>query len=485
MHSYAFVGIGRVPVDVLAEIFLFYLASGPSCSPWTLTAVSRTFRATAFSTRRLWSHITVTVTDGRYLRRWMDGSEQCNKPHRLQRALSRAAAAPLDIVINLGYQLGMRPTQEKRAITLLRTLFRTSSRWATLKVNDFLHGFDFRCLEKCNGSLGSFVMKEATPKRLIQAIDRSAPNLTTLEAENLQIKKFGALSWWSRLTTLSYKAHHLDNTPDDRIRILDYIARCTGLRKLTLSMGRICFTADEIALCSSKSLPNLRELYFINANCAMLFECPELTHLSYKTDDCFTTTTTIHNTNEFRLERLVYCKVESPLVGQYLAPLVAPNLQNLRIINAQELDSAFQKWWEERSGKPALEILYLEGVSLRGKMLKSTLEKMEGLKNLRLWGVRITKAELKTFAINPRARKRSTLCPKLVTLDVDCYMLAFEGIEPVLKEVAESRRIAGIPLESFRCHSSRCTFDVKCDPHYRSTLSTTCTLWDDSDTSLE
>jgi hypothetical protein len=442
-------------MDVLAEIFLFYLASGPSCSPWTLTAVSRAFRVTAFNTRRLWSHI--TVTNQECFLRWMDGSEQCNRLDRLQHALSRAAAAPLDIVVNIRAQSKMHPEQEKRATSLLRTLLRTSSRWATLKINGLsMRGFDFRCLEKYNGSLGSLVMQGATPQTLIQAIDRSAPNLTTLKAEGLQIKNFGALSWWSRLTTLSYEAYLLNDNPADRILILNHIARCTGLRKLTLSMGRIRFTADEIALYNSKSLPNLRELYFINANCAMLFKCPELTHLSYKTDHLLITATAIHDTNELRLERLVYCEVESPFVGQYLAPLVAPNLQNLRI-KAQELDSAFQKWWKERSGKSALEILSLERVSLRGNMLKSTLEKMEGLKSLRLRGVRIGERALKTLAINPKAKKRSILCPKLVTLDVDCYMLAFGDIEPVLKEVAESRRIAGIPLESLKCHSSRDT----------------------------
>src|SRR5258708_25658274 len=80
-------GIRRVPMDVLAEIFLFYLASGRACSPWTLAAVSRAFRVTAFSTPRLWGHITITNKDR--FRRWMNGSEQCNTLRRLQRALSR------------------------------------------------------------------------------------------------------------------------------------------------------------------------------------------------------------------------------------------------------------------------------------------------------------------------------------------------------------------------------------------------------------
>jgi len=168
-----FRGIRRVPADILSEIFLFYLASGPSCSPWTLTAVSRPFRVAAFSTRRLWGHITITNED--YLDRWMNGSEQCNTLRRLERALSRAAAAPLDIVVNLRTKPNMHPKKEKRARKLLRTLVRTSSRWASLDIKGLsMHDFDFTCLEKDYGSLVSLVMTEPTPQRLIQAIDRSA-----------------------------------------------------------------------------------------------------------------------------------------------------------------------------------------------------------------------------------------------------------------------------------------------------------------------
>jgi hypothetical protein len=441
-------------MDVLAEIFLFYLASGPSSSPWTLTAVSRAFRVTAFSTPRLWGRITITNEEG--LCRWMNGSEQCNRLRRLQRALSRAAAAPLDIIVNLRTKPNMHPKQEKRARKLLRTLFRTSSRWVSLKINSLsMHNFDFRCLEKYNRSLGSLVMAENTPERLIQAIDRSAPNLTTLGAEGLQIKKFVALSWWSRLTTLSYEAHHRDDNPADRIRILYNITRCKGLRKLTLSMGTLRFTANEIALYNSMSLPNLRQLYFIDVNCAMLFECPKLTHLSYKTNYPIPPCTT----NELKLGRLVYCEVKSPFVGQYLTPLVAPNLQHLRI-KGGGLGGAFQRWWEERSEKSALEVLQLERMSLGVTVLKSTLEKMEGLKILRLGHVKISLTAFRNFVIKPKGRKRSILCPKLVTLDVGCTKLEVGELEPILKEVVDSRRIAGIPLESLTYRSLKDTLDL-------------------------
>ena len=461
MDSCACVVIRRVPMDVLAEIFLFYLASGPSCSPWTLTAVSRVFRVTAFSTPRLWGRI--TITNQKYLRRWMNGSEQCNTLPRLQRALSRVAAAPLDIAVNLRTGPYMKPEPQKRAIKLLRTLIPTSSRWASLQIDDLsMHDFDYRCLEKDYGLVVSLVMRGTTPRRLVQAIDRSSPDLTALTAKNVQVENFAALSWWSRLTTLSYEAHIEDDNPEDRIQILDYITRCTGLRELTLSMGRLRFTTDEIALYNSRSLPGLRKLFFINVNCPMLFECPKLTHLSYKTDcsvPSYTDTAAMHSTNVLRLDRLVYCEVASPFVGQYLAPLVAPNLQKL-CIKAGGWDGAFRKLWGERSEKLSVEILQLEWTSLAVNVLKSALKGMEGLKILKFRNTQIAKAALKLFALKPKHRKSSILCPNLVTLDVHCPSLKPSDVKPTLKEVAESRRIAGIPLKSLIYHGLEETVDL-------------------------
>ena len=432
------VGIRRVPMDVLAEIFLFYLASEPSCSPWTLTAVSRTFRVTAFSTPRLWGHIKITTK--KYFRRWIDGSEQCNTLRRLQRALARAAAAPLDIIVNLRTEPAMHYKQQKRATKLLRTLFRTSSRWASLIIDDLsMHDFDFRWIEGNYGSLESLVMASTTPQKLIQAIGRSHPNLTTLRAEGFQIENF--ISCWSRLTTLFYEAHSRDDNAADRIRILDNITQCTLLRQLRLSMGTLRFTTDEVRLYNSRSLPNLRKLYFANVNCAMLFECPNLTHLSYKTNyrmpPCLTTIV-MQDTNEFRLEHLVYCEVRSPFIEQYLVPLVAPNLQDLHIAAVSTY------------GRTSL------GVDV----LKSTLKKMEALRILEMSCVEIAKTAFETFVIEPKDRKRSILCPKLVRLNVEVPIPKDGDLKPILKEVAESRRIAGIPLKSLRYRSLGETVDL-------------------------
>jgi len=220
-------------------------------------------------------------------------------------------------------------------------------------------------------------------------------------------------------------------------------------------MNGIRFTVDEIALYNSRSLPNLRKLYFINVNCAMLFECPNLTHLSYQINN-FTphvaTTTVV-------LKHLWYCEVESTFVGDLLAPLVAPNLRYLYITKG--LDGAFRRWWEERSEKSVLTTLHLEEMSLTAGVLKTTLETMEGLKRLRLRDVQIAKTAFKKLEIKPKGRKSSILCPRLVTLDVDSAELARLGdLERILKEVAESRRIAGIPLESLTYRSLEGTLDL-------------------------
>ena len=302
-----------------------------------------------------------------------------------------------------------------------------------------MHDLPVRCLEKDYGSLGSLVIACGIPQRVIQAIARSVPDLTTLRAEHLQIESFFALPWWSRLTTLYYGAHDRDRGSAGCIQILDGITQCTLLRKLTLSMYEIRFTTDEIALYNSRSLPNLRRLDFVNVNCAMLFECPNLTHLSYTTNHFmppYVASTVIHDTNEFRLERLMYCEIDSPFMGQYLAPLAAPNLQDLRIVTS----------WSS---------VKLHVLNVGVHVLKSTLEKMEPLKNLKMSRVEIAKTGLEILVIDPKDTMRSILCPELVTLDVDCSTPEHGGLKPILKEVAESRRIAGIPLESITYGNSR------------------------------
>jgi hypothetical protein len=234
-------------------------------------------------------------------------------------------------------------------------------------------------------------------------------------------------------------------------------------------MGALRFTTSEIASANSRALSNLHRLNFINVNCVVLFRCPKLTHLSYETNHLMPSRSTIiaiHDTSEFRLERLVHLKVESPFVGQYLMFLVAPNLRNLRITVSGtkkdvDMDGAFRRLWEEREEKFSPRHLHLKGMSLGVNVLKNTLEKMEGLKSLTMTDVEVRKTAFKKFAVKPKDKKRNILCPKLVTLDVDCGMKLEAGeIKSILKDVAESRRIAGIPLESLKCRGSRGMVDL-------------------------
>ena len=158
-------------------------------------------------------HIIITTKNDSY--RWGNGSEQCNTLRRLQRALARAAAAPLDITVYLITKPDMGSKQQKRATKLLQTLLRTSSRWVSLKIEEFsMHDLDFRYLEKDYGALRSLEIECDIPQRLVQAIGRSSNNLT---APTFQIKDFLAPSWWSRLTTLSYQPHSRYDNPADRI----------------------------------------------------------------------------------------------------------------------------------------------------------------------------------------------------------------------------------------------------------------------------
>ncbi|KIM25019.1 hypothetical protein M408DRAFT_226359 [Serendipita vermifera MAFF 305830] len=101
--------IRALPQEVLGYIFLFYMDE-PAHSPWTLMQVTRTWRATALSTRALWTKIMITspVWQKRGGSRWKAGREVCGSMEQLDRALRRAGNEPLDVEIALKVPSGYR-----------------------------------------------------------------------------------------------------------------------------------------------------------------------------------------------------------------------------------------------------------------------------------------------------------------------------------------------------------------------------------------
>jgi len=110
-----FLAIQTLPFELLSLIFLHYIQSG---SPWTLTQVSRLWHTVTFSTPRLWAGVRIAgirSREGSKTPRWSDGLEYCDSVPRLQSALARAGAVPLDVCIGTHDFYHVYVTQEQTA----------------------------------------------------------------------------------------------------------------------------------------------------------------------------------------------------------------------------------------------------------------------------------------------------------------------------------------------------------------------------------
>ncbi|KAG8841110.1 hypothetical protein FRB91_005351, partial [Serendipita sp. 411] len=125
-HSIAS-SLRNIPDEILSLIFEFYVESDTWASPWVLMSVCHQWRAAAIRTRRIWSRILLThaVHDPQrpHERRWL-GYEACHTIPLLQKALDRAADAPLHLSIDVGHRPEASVSGEEDTLSrqLLETL---------------------------------------------------------------------------------------------------------------------------------------------------------------------------------------------------------------------------------------------------------------------------------------------------------------------------------------------------------------------------
>ncbi|KAG8819475.1 hypothetical protein FRC17_010433 [Serendipita sp. 399] len=151
-----------IPDEILSVVFEFYTESCPAANPWVLMGVCRQWRAAAIQARRIWSKIMLTHAKpgGSNNRRYND-YEVCHTVPLLQKALDRAAGAPLHISLNFGHYKGAGVWGE--ADTISRQLVETlQTSGAYLRIHELetksssvewmkrmeFDGFEFPALEK-------------------------------------------------------------------------------------------------------------------------------------------------------------------------------------------------------------------------------------------------------------------------------------------------------------------------------------------------
>ncbi len=201
----------RIPPEILSEIFRIYVIEEGG-SPWTLTKVSRAFRATALSTPRIWGGITIWGGDrldcGSYTRlttrgvRWEFGKENCFNATQLRQALKRAKAAPLDLTINCRW--GESRTVDDRGKELIAMVGgERLSQWRSLEfaVEDLWDLSDM-----CSGSLEglTFLRLNSFHQDLYDCLCRTARNLRNVEIHMRKqlLSELTNAPWWQHIHRL-------------------------------------------------------------------------------------------------------------------------------------------------------------------------------------------------------------------------------------------------------------------------------------------
>jgi hypothetical protein len=119
-----------LPSEVLSEIFTIQVDCGDT--PWTLLRVCRLWKAVAFSTPRIWRYIQIAENG----KRFDSGTsfQSCFTKAQLEKALSRAGAAPLSISIALPGYNSNKVVDSKRLFAQFDTITKVLNRCDTLEL---------------------------------------------------------------------------------------------------------------------------------------------------------------------------------------------------------------------------------------------------------------------------------------------------------------------------------------------------------------
>ena len=383
--------IHKLPFELVSLVFLHYIQTN---SPWTLTHVSRLWRTVALSTPRLWAGVRIAgirSREGSKTPRWSDSLEYCDSVPRLQSALARAGAVPLDICIGTHDFHHVYVTQEEneednrtREALLEESCKLGVDNWRSLNiarcwmlhftgVDGLLHG-RFANLEEL--SICGF--QSSTLHHLLVDV----PRLKTVTLRHVNLRPYVVLPFWSKLRSFSLvRAFLLDADEFDAFATI--LEASQSLEYLQIEFHRQQWEPlhprGPILLSRLQSLayrglwaspivaPNLTQLAIEDARLpellqtkhsdgALLIEMPNLTRLSL-----------------------------SRTILPDLAILRAPRLKDLtlRSMMKPNTDEGLASVWTPENGEkpnngnglfPALSILRLEDFAASFAVLRGALE---------------------------------------------------------------------------------------------------------------
>ncbi|KXN81169.1 hypothetical protein AN958_05940 [Leucoagaricus sp. SymC.cos] len=258
--------LDRLPDDLVREIFLHHSLRLPA-SAEVLAAVSKLWRAIAFSIPELWSTIMPDIPN------------RNPSPPRLERWLERSSDDPLFVIIDAtGKNVSTQENEYIRRIILSLTPFVPRWRYLKLVISDAheegFHGFPLLA----NASQLKTIIIDflSTNESIISSI-ASATHVKALKLSSLSPVPIGAVMPTFPWKTLSYLNLSANRSWDSMLHVLKH---CTSISNLALSASTpLSPTADPLP--RSIQLPLLKTLHVksrsIDALKAVsLLNCPNL-----------------------------------------------------------------------------------------------------------------------------------------------------------------------------------------------------------------
>jgi hypothetical protein len=487
--------IYKLPFELLGLVFLHYIQAD---SPWTLTHVSRLWRTVTLSTPRLWAGVRmagIRSREGSKTPRWSDGLEYCDSVSRLQSALARAGAVPLDVCIGTHdfyhvYAMHEEIVEDDRTReTLLEECCKMGvDNWRSLEiarcwvlhftgVDGLLHG-RFSNLEEL--SICGF------QSSALHHLLADAPQLRTITLRHVCLRPYAVLPFWSKIRSFSLvKAFLFDEEEFDAFATI--LETSKSLESLQIELKDV-HRPQWAPLHSRRPvvLPHLRSLTY-RGHWAIPIVAPNLGQLAIE---------------DVRLPELLRAKhldgapfIEMPhLVQLSLSRTILSDLAILRALRLKDLtlrsmmkpntDEGLSSIWSHETGEksgegsglfPALSILRLEDFTASFTVLRSALESLSPqLHQLHFKNCLLPRTFFRVFCIGPPRRSSFStsassaqmshspppllpllqtryLCPSLESMTIVIHERARadqEVIRPALLDVVHIRKIAGLNLNS-------------------------------------
>ena len=414
-------------------------------SPWDLTRICKSWRHSAINTPRLWSqiHVALQPLRNRYptpaVSRWSKNGEFCDTPERLERALRRAGATPLDLVLEFreteNWLLPLRSIVGDERQKTFEALLKLISgermvHWKSVLLiasSTLPSGYLEGNLEK----LESFEMDWRTGsseshRRLLDSIDQTSINLRRLKFTGGLPTGSMERTWWSRLTELCLDSVSRQNLPC-------LLRQCVKLVKLTLGLA----FSTEPATITEINVPTLRELVLSSCDMANLTSLllPQLETLVLR--HCADGPTGARLPAPAKLANLRKLTLDSTEIN-ILGHIVVPKLEELevrftRVPYKKQVTAAFKAFNSQVTHRSTLRVLKIVNALVPEPGLKTMLEMSPNLTHLTLSCALSGRKVLDALATKKR---KGWLCPALDTLEVD--------YTPSTKKTKEA------PLESLR-----------------------------------